>query len=169
MNPAYQAFLESKAVLANATGYGGLLSLNPNLKPHARDIAAWMIRGGNRACFASFGLHKTSIQLQICESLLDANQGDSALVVCPLGVRREFKVEQKKRDFKIPPVYVSTNREYENLRSDGHELFLANYERVRDGALGKKFQFACGEILKNRNLPQDCGTVGFGIRHRRLF
>ena len=59
MTTPYERFLESKAVSAPERGYIGNLQLNPDLKPHARDIAAWMIRGGNRACFASFGLHKT--------------------------------------------------------------------------------------------------------------
>ena len=79
-----------------------------------------MIRGGNRACFASFGLHKTSIQLQICEALLDAHGPESsALVVCPLGVRREFMKEASARGFKRKPVYVKTNAEYLELRAAG--------------------------------------------------
>lgn len=32
--------------------------INPLLKPHQRDIVQWMVRGGRRACFASFGLGK---------------------------------------------------------------------------------------------------------------
>ena len=135
MTTSYQAFLESKAVAAVERGYAGPVSLNPSLKPHARDIAAWMIRGGARACFASFGLHKTSIQLQVCESLLDAFPGSAALIVCPLGVRREFMKEQVARGFRRIPVYVRTNEEYERARAEGHELFLTNYERVRDGNL----------------------------------
>src|ERR1017187_4950989 len=95
----YREFLESKSVIAPERGYDGPITLSPSLKPHARDIAAWMIRGGARACFASFGLHKTSIQLQVCESLLEANPEGAALIVCPLGVRREFFKEQKARGF----------------------------------------------------------------------
>lgn len=139
----YQEFLESKAVAAPERGFAGVANLNPSLKPHARDIAAWMIRGGNRACFASFGLHKTSIQLQVCESLLDAQVGPSALVVCPLGVRREFKREQIARGFKRAPVYVRTNEEYETGFAEGHRLFLTNYERVRDGQLDPNLFAVC--------------------------
>ena len=101
---SYREFLESKSVIAVERGYDGPVTLNPNLKPHARDIAAWMIRGGARACFASFGLHKTSIQLQVCESLLDVFPGECALIVCPLGVRREFRKEAVARGFKRQPV-----------------------------------------------------------------
>jgi hypothetical protein len=130
----YQEFLKSKAVVAQDRGYAGALHFTADLKPHAADIARWMIQGGNRACFASFGLHKTSIQLQVCESLLDSGC-NSALIVCPLGVRREFIKEHAARGFKRLPVYVTTNDQYEELRAEGHELFLTNYERVRDGAL----------------------------------
>lgn len=108
---SYEEFLKSKAPVALDRGYSGKLNLNPNLKPHARDIAQWMIRGGNRACFASYGLHKTSIQLQVCESLLDAKQGKSALIVCPLGVRREFIKEAAARKFRRTPVYCATNED----------------------------------------------------------
>jgi DNA modification methylase len=139
----YERFLESKAVSAPERGYIGNLSLNPDLKPHARDIAAWMIRGGNRACFASFGLHKTSIQLQICESLLEAHPEGAALIVCPLGVRREFMKEQKLRGFETVPVYIRNNAEYEQWRADGHRLFLTNYERIRDGDLDPNLFTIC--------------------------
>lgn len=143
MTTPYERFLESKAVSAPERGYTGNLSLNPDLKPHARDIAAWMIRGGNRACFASFGLHKTSIQLQICETLLEAYPDGAALIVCPLGVRREFMKEQKLRGFQTVPVYIRTNAEYEQFRAEGHRLFLTNYERIRDGDLDPNLFTIC--------------------------
>lgn len=139
----YLKFLASKAPIAQDRGYAGPLNLNPDLKPHARDIAEWMIRGGNRACFASYGLHKTSIQLQVCESLLDAYPGESALVVCPLGVRREFIKEAKARGFKRTPVYIATNEDHDRAIAAGHDLFLTNYERVRDGKLDPNRFLVC--------------------------
>jgi DNA modification methylase len=138
----YQEFLQSKAVLAQERGFAGDLHFTADLKPHARDIAAWMIRGGNRACFASFGLHKTSIQLQVCESLLDSG-ATSGLVVCPLGVRREFAKETPRRGFKNRPVYITSSAEYEDLRTDGNRLFLTNYERIRDGNLDPNLFDVC--------------------------
>ncbi|HXR75185.1 MAG TPA: hypothetical protein VN737_04360 [Bryobacteraceae bacterium] len=133
-NTEYLNFLRSKAVIAPERGYAGEVKFSAELKPHARDIAAWMIRGGARACFASFGLHKTSIQLQVCDSLLGAG-AKNALIVCPLGVRREFIKEAKARGFSRIPLYVATNEEHAAAVSAGHELFLTNYERVRDGQL----------------------------------
>jgi DNA modification methylase len=139
----YQGFLASKAVAAPLRGYDGPLSLNPSLKPHARDIAEWMIRGGARACFASFGLHKTSIQLQVCESLLDVGVAKHALIVCPLGVRREFVKEAAARGFSRRPVYVATEADLAAAVAAGHRLFLTNYERVRDGQIDPNESDVC--------------------------
>ena len=139
----YLKFLESKAVIAQPRGLADPGPMNPNLKPHAAEIAAWMIRGGaQRWRFAAFGLHKTSIQLQILETLVgtpetaeSSRPSDSGLVICPLGVKHEFVREAKQRKFSFVPVYVRTNEELEELQAKGHRHFLTNYERVRDGNL----------------------------------
>ncbi|MBN8806004.1 MAG: hypothetical protein J0H81_13160, partial [Sphingopyxis terrae] len=39
--------------------------IHPALKPHCRDIVEWAARGGRRAIFADFGLHKTIMQLEL--------------------------------------------------------------------------------------------------------
>lgn len=130
----YMRFLESKAVIAPERGYAGELSLNPTLKPHARDMAEWAIRGGNRAIFASFGLAKTSVQLQILDSILTHREG-CGLIVCPLGVRQEFVREAQARGFSFTPQYIRTNEEHDAAVAQGQRFFLTNYERVRDGAL----------------------------------
>ena len=129
----YDEFLKNKAVIAPERGYTGSLQLNPILKPHQRDICEWAIRGGNRAIFASFGLGKSAIQIQILESILSTNEG-SGLIVCPLGVKGEF-VRDAKRFFSLDFLYVRTNEEHESAVKNGHRYFLTNYERVRDGNL----------------------------------
>jgi hypothetical protein len=107
--------------------------LNPKLFPHQRALAAWAIRGGNRAIFASFGLGKTVIQIQILEALL-ANNQDSGLIVCPLGVKGEFV--RDAWDFFIRKfLYVRNNEEFGEAYHSGQRFFLTNYERIRDGAL----------------------------------
>ena len=108
----YEEFLSSKVIVAPERGYPGPIEISPNLKPFAGDIAAWAIRGGNQAIFASFGLHKTSIQLQIAAALLAVHPGSSALIVCPLGVKREFIGESRRRGFTDTPLYVRTNEEH---------------------------------------------------------
>lgn len=131
---SYEEFLYSKTVIALERGFAGEFSMSATLKPHARDIAAWAIRGGNRAIFASFGLHKTSIQLEILRVLLKHHDG-SGLIVCPLGVKNEFVREAAARGFDFTPTYIRTNEEHAADLEVGQRFFLTNYERVRDGDL----------------------------------
>ena len=57
----YDAFLKSKIKLAQRKGFDvPLEQINTGLKPHTRDIVRWALAGGQRAVFASFGLHKTA-------------------------------------------------------------------------------------------------------------
>jgi hypothetical protein len=49
---------------------GAAAELHPWLKPHAALAVRWMLAGGRRAVFASFGLHKTSMQLEACRLAL---------------------------------------------------------------------------------------------------
>lgn len=85
----YTEFLKSKIVKAPDFGIVEEVNVNPALFPHQADICRWAIRGGRRAIFAAFGLGKTVMQVQICESL--AKQAhEYSLIVAPLGVRQEF-------------------------------------------------------------------------------
>lgn len=97
------------------------------LFPHQRDTVRWAVMGGRRAVFASFGLGKTLIQLEICR-LIRLHKGGKALIVCPLGVRQEFKTDALKLGVSVE--YVRTNAEAEAATAD---ILLTNYERVRDG------------------------------------
>jgi DNA modification methylase len=128
----YEDFLRSKAVVAQERGYAGKLDISPALLPFAADIARWAIRGGNRAIFASFGLTKTRIQIQILISILESHPG-AGLIVCPLGVKGEFVREAKA--FPVEFHYIRTAAELEEHQAQGHRFFLTNYERVRDGDL----------------------------------
>ncbi len=135
--PDYEQFLRSKVAIAKDRGQDVALgTLNPKLKPHQAAIARWAIRGGNRAIFASFGLGKTLIQVQILKSLHDTiSPGAACLIVCPLGVKGEF-VRDAKKFFHQKFQYVRTNEEFEAAyHIDGQRFFLTNYERIRDGNL----------------------------------
>jgi hypothetical protein len=134
LTQTYQDFLRSKMVTAQDSGIAvSPDELNPKLFPHQRALAAWAIRGGNRAIFASFGLGKTVIQIQIVTALLRDN-ADCGLICCPLGVKGEF-VRDARTFFRLPFVYVRTNEEFQEMRASGERYFLTNYERIRDGNL----------------------------------
>lgn len=131
---SYSDFLRAKAAIAPK--FGGMdvdeADLNPALKPHTRRMVAWVLNGGRRALFASFGLHKTATQIEIMRVIL-RRFNRPVLQVAPLGVRREFIEEAKRRftgDFAVDIRFIKSDAEI-----DGPALYLTNYETVRDGKL----------------------------------
>jgi len=133
----YIDFLTSKIQIAPETGIEvnlPLIHFNDGtiLKPHQRDAIVWAIRGGRRALFESFGLGKTIQQLIICNELIKS-QGGKALIVCPLGVRQEFKKDAESK-LGIHLTYVRNQNEVDNAEG----ILITNYERVRDGDIDPK-------------------------------
>ncbi|WP_044558685.1 DNA methylase N-4, partial [Azospirillum sp. B4] len=150
----YRAFLESKIKIAGAEGITvDAAEVNPLLKPHQVAIVIWALKGGRRAIFASFGLGKSFMQLEIMR-LSIKHLGGRALIVVPLGARQEFirdarvlatgdhpRVTDAQRaalatwwaaqpDRPVEPRYI--NR-IEQAGTSG--LYLTNYEPIRDGKL----------------------------------
>ena len=123
----YQTFLEAKAPQPDETGRPiepG--DVHPMLFPHQRAIVQWAVRGGRRAIFAAFGLGKSVMQLETLR--LVTPPGERALVICPLGVRAEFRNDAAK--LGLTTTFV---RHTEEVAGPG--VYLTNYESVRDGRL----------------------------------
>ena len=126
----YMGFLKAKAPTVKVSGVDtGSIELSGVLKPHQRDICMWGIQGGQRAIFADFGLGKSIMQLQILIALAPVHGGRS-LIICPLGVRQEFKRDAVKF-FDVEPKFI---RRTEEIEGDSG-LYITNYESVRDGKL----------------------------------
>lgn len=128
---SYTEFLKSKIKLARKEGVElEVKKINPALKPHNQLMVKWLVEGGRRACFASFGLHKTVTQLEAVRIVLE-NTGGSGLIICPLSVRAEFIRDAKERlGWSNLPKFIRRNSEM-----DGDGIYLTNYESVRDGKL----------------------------------
>lgn len=125
----YLAFLREKMPLATFDGYEVDDSeVHPMLKPHQRAVVRWAVKGGNRALFESFGLGKSLQQIEIVR-LTRARCGGKALIVCPLGVRQEFRRDGEKVGVRFQFV-----RRPEEMDPDC-DFFLTNYESIRDGRL----------------------------------
>lgn len=125
----YDTFLRAKIPSTVRTGLDVPDSaFSPVLKPHQRAIAKWMIEGGRRACFASFGLGKTLIQLEACRVAREMH-GGHALITLPLGVRQEFV-----HDAALVDITTRFIRSWEEV-DDPAMIYLTNYETVRDGKL----------------------------------
>lgn len=126
---SYHDFLEAKAQLATPVGLEvDPAEVHPILKPHQRDAVVWAVRGGRRAIFASFGLGKSLMQLEIVRLVLAKLGGGCGLIVLPLGVRQEFT-----RDAQLVGLTVTFIRHADEAAGDG--IYLTNYESVRDGKL----------------------------------
>ncbi len=125
---SYEDFLRQKVAFDRTFGFDvDDADIHSILKPHQRAIVAWAVRGGRRAIFASFGLGKSVMQLEVLRLVL-ARTGGRALIICPLGVRQEFT-----RDAAMLGLTVTFVRRDDEVNGPG--LYLTNYESVRDGRL----------------------------------
>ena len=129
-NLDYLAFLRRKIKLASFAGFEiADDEINPILKPHQRACVKWAVRGGNRALFERFGLGKSVQQLEIVR-LVMSKAGGPGLIVCPLGVRQEFK-----RDGEMLGIQTRFIRRTEEVDASFNGIHLTNYESIRDGRL----------------------------------
>lgn len=130
----YLDFVKSKVRVADQGGFDvDLEQINPALKPHTREIVRWAVKGGQRAIFASFGLHKTATQLEILRVIGQHHVGVRGIVL-PLGVRQEFKLEIAERfqgDYGIDLRFIREDNEIHDDRA----IYMTNYESVREGKL----------------------------------
>lgn len=156
----YSEFLRRKMVAAPDRGVEVSESeVNPLLKPHQRDIVLWAVRGGNRAIFASFGLGKSFMQLEIAR-LICEKVGGRFLIVAPLGIRQEFLRDAQKLGIEIRFV-----RRIEECAETG--VYITNYETVRDGKLDPN-QFA-GASLDEASVLRGFGGTKTFREFMRLF
>lgn len=134
----YDQFLENKIISSPTSGFEVNPDLlHPSLFPHQKDAVSWAIRGGSRAVFASFGLGKSRIQLEICRQIFLQKTGPT-LIIAPLGVRQEF-TENDGPAMDMVVEYVRTNDEVKAAKT---MHLITNYERVRDGDIDPA-QFTC--------------------------
>lgn len=151
---SYLDFLRAKVALAPMDGFDvDLNEINPILKQHQKLMVQWALRGGRRALFASFGLGKTVVQLEIVRLILK-HFGGSALVVAPLGVRQEFlrdcstlatgegnNITDVQRQELAQWLAIESNsaplltfvRTNEEVTAPG--MYMTNYESVREGKI----------------------------------
>lgn len=133
MSTPYLDFLRKKIPSAEVAGFDPPSRPSPGLSPHARDICEWAIRGGRRAIFASFGLHKTRMNLQLGWWVAEQT-GGKYLIIAPLGVRQEF-TRSDGPAMGFPVHFVKTTAE---VNATAGRIFLTNYESVRDGKIDVK-------------------------------
>lgn len=149
LNPEYIEFLENKIVVAEDYGFEPIEPIG-KLLPHAVPITKWCIEGGRRAIFASFGLTKTAMQIELAYQIIHKTK-KPFLIVMPLGVVGEFKRDnQLYFDSKLKMDYITDS---DNIESYEPQIYLTNYERIRKGDIdASKFggvSFDEASILRN--------------------
>lgn len=150
----YNEFLAAKVAIAPGSGFIVQPDdINPILKPHQRDIVIWACRLGRAAVFASFGLGKSVIQLEILR-LIHEREGGDVLIVCPLGVRQEFRRDAAMLGLETQ--FIKRDSE----RTAGHWLYVTNYESVRDGKIDPR-KFAATSLDEAAVLRGFGGTQTF--------
>jgi DNA modification methylase len=130
MNKDYEDFLHKKIVAAKSYGTTDLKSpISEKLLPHQRDIVEWAIKGGRRAVFASFGLGKTMMQLEIAKLVIEIT-GKPFLIGMPLGVIGEFKDDLS---FLYPDMTLKYITDSDVVDFSENIIYCTNYERIRKG------------------------------------
>lgn len=144
----YQEFLNKKVIVAEDFGFEPNL-LSTKLHLHQPAIVEWALKGGRRAIFASFGLGKTFMQLEIARQCI-LKENKPFLIVCPLGVVGEFKRDNLKLESGFEILYITDTNGIENYEN---KIYVTNYERVRKGDIDpSKFSgvsFDEASILRN--------------------
>lgn len=139
----YDSFLRDKMKMATADGLDiDMDMINPAMKPHCRIINRWALKGGRRAIFANFGLHKTAMQIDLMRVIRKVT-GGLCLIVLPLGVRQEFFGEAKERftgDFAVRLKFIQSMAEItaadrDAVSEDVPLVLLTNYESAREGKI----------------------------------
>lgn len=146
----YREFLENKIVCAESYGIDtSNIEYSANLLDHQRVIVDWCLKGGRRAIFASFGLGKTIMQLELAKQIIK-HTNKPFLICMPLAVVGEFKRDNRLLNTGFEVKYITetdTINDYDNI------IYCTNYERVRKGDINPdKFggvSFDEASILRN--------------------
>lgn len=132
----YLEFIRSKIEQAPVSGFDiDTGELHLVLLPHQRDIVKWLVKGGRRALFASFGLGKTIMEPEYCRIITKHEHG-KALLIMPLGVKQEFVHDAVQLLGMSKPVYVTC---MQDIKACDNDIMITNYERVRDGDIDPSY------------------------------
>lgn len=164
MTKDYTDFLKSKIVAAKDYGFKPYPTIG-NLLPHAACITQWAVEGGRRAIFASFGLTKTAMQLEIAHQVIKKT-GKSFLIVMPLNVVDEFKSDMAEFfDSDLSIKYITDTGKITDTKNPA--IYCTNYERVRKGDINPKMfgGTSMDEASILRNLKTE--TTNYVLSHFR--
>ncbi len=160
MKSDYRQFLESKIIVAERHGF----DVSPDelqsdlLKPHQMDVVRWSVSNSRALLALRFGLGKTRIQCEIAR-LVHGRTGKKFLVICPLGVRHQFTVEDGPI-MGTPWQYCKTDDDIKNAQTP---YIITNYERVRDGNITPAIHDFAGVSLDEGSILRSLGSKTYQV------
>ncbi|GAB0156200.1 hypothetical protein CHRYSEOSP005_14640 [Chryseobacterium sp. Alg-005] len=150
----YEEFLKNKVIVSENFGFE-VKMVSPKLHLHQPDIVRWCLRGGRRAIFASFGLGKSMMQLEIGKQCI-IKENKPFLIVCPLGVVQEFKRDNKKLETDLSIVYITDTDDIatqqaeqkvqENYGTEYEDDFVHEYIDTLENQESRIFNFRADTI-----------------------
>lgn len=134
---SYRMFIESKINITERSGFAitrDEFHPSSSAYPHQFDCGRWALNRGRALLALSFGLHKTSIQLQMMQAV-HRRTGGKTLIVCPLGAKHQFTKKDGPR-LGMTVHYVTNDKDALAANSP---YLITNYERLRDGDISAEF------------------------------
>lgn len=154
---AYQQFLRSKTVTAQATGMGHTPELNGALFPHQRDTVAFLLALGRGAAFLDTGLGKTFVELEWARHAAGYT-GKPALILTPLAVGPQMVREAYRFGIDaeiwradratVPPITVANYEKLPHLSHDDYGAVVLDESSTLKSFMGKTKRALC-EAFKN--------------------
>ena len=145
----YQEFLKNKVIISEDFGFE-VEDISPKLHLHQPDIVRWSLRGGRRAIFASFGLGKSMMQLEIGKQCIKKEKRPF-LIVCPLGVIGEFRRDNEKLETGLRIIYIkdtddlevqiAEQKVIENYAGDEYDEFVHEYTEALENQDLRTFDY----------------------------
>lgn len=108
--------------------------ISPILKPHQAMLVRWLVEGGRRGLFADFGLGKTLMQIEAMR-LIGLARGGRQLIVAPLNIILEGTFTDDGGKVGAVPAFIKSTALIGGPTRPGGELYITNYESVRDGKI----------------------------------
>lgn len=162
MNSEYAEFLARKAIVDQATGLSGDITLPEVMFPFQRDITAWALKRGRAAIFAGTGLGKSLMELSWADAV-HRETGRDILHLAPLAVSSQMVREAAK--FEI------TARQVRNQSDCLAGTNITNYQKLEHFDLSQFGGVILDEssILKNvdghyrKRLIEACAQIPFRL------
>lgn len=160
---AYRKHIEKKINLVERSGF----TITPDEfhpscaeYPHQFECGRWALNRGRALLAMSFGLQKTSIQLQMMQAIHRRTAGQT-LIVCPLGAKHQFTRKDGPR-LGLDVRYITSDAD---ALAANTPYLITNYERIREGNITADFiqKNIAGASLDEGDVLRSLGSKTYDV------